>query len=366
VEVTMLDPPLGDLSNGALPTQSARFDLNSSMSFGSIAWAPIQGPGLIVWSLVGMVCKVGTDAASGHYIAMMNQGGSWWCADDGKVTSIGSTHLAFENLRNPRLLLYSKTLVAAPIAAPVAPPPLSGKPPPPKPKIDRSKTEDAVETLPDATPVYPILDPVLPFSPCFDKSSPLEGWQQRFQTVKWMSEDYINPIISAARSSLEPIPATALKNIDDAIPLADRDVYDTLTYGAAENRRLAEGWLTNTIIRKFGEFLTILLERTSPTRSNRRACISMSEFIRYGGIPTRPMLEPTVNQDGSKSRPGPAFGLRGDRDHCWRNDRTVFSMSANTDRHFHAVIVFGPERLIVPYDGAAGACTAGVIEAVGC
>ena len=314
-------------------------------------------------------------------------------ANDASVSNVGSTQQAFNNIRSPRLLLYRKTSVMPkPKTPPLPTPPpaqesskedsntskkgRSDEQDPGQSAKDRSGTEtrsfnndDDCHPIPDTgrAPKYPNMIPTPPLKATYDPVSPLLPWQQRYLQIRWNDDIQTNPIINVSRLNrhgvlIDPTRLEdGLRTIDNGIPVNRRKDYDRFTFGLEHHARLlpARVWFTNTIILKFISMFTIMRKTHALWIQPPQAHLSKCEFILWDSGTKRPMLkevrpgwrptpsfDPTLESDGKENR-----------NHLWRGDRTGFMMSSRYREHFHAVIVFGPERLVVPFDGCGGTYT---------
>ncbi|ORY35080.1 hypothetical protein BCR39DRAFT_556578 [Naematelia encephala] len=72
------------------------------------------------------------------------------------------------------------------------------------------------------------------------------------------------------------------------------------------------------------------------------------QLLRYNDSTRRPMFIPWGSRP---QRPWPGLGI----DASWRQRTTVSVISASYQTHFVTLAIFGPKRLVIPFDGAGGA-----------
>jgi hypothetical protein len=106
-----------------------------------------------------------------------------------------------------------------------------------------------------------------------------------------------------------------------------------------------DGWLGTELLNKFA---TIFEELRLSVRKKG------SEWSLYGGqlfVRTIDHLGgTTLDRCTAHAGPAPFFAEHPN----WRSKRTVHYLNVSNNTHWMTVIVFGPERLVVPYDSLGG------------
>lgn len=386
--------PTGDLlavevsSHTSSTSSDGSFKLKADMSLEMDEQIGSKVGARVHWKLTGIICFVGTDRASGHYCSMfLGQEGIWWLANDAIVTQAGSILDAFVGLRQPRLLLYTKlanslegvstSVIKRPRHTPSPPNayPEPGKPAPapetsPKkaranqrpPQVEYDISDDRpipeFAALPEDHSELPLRERPKDFQDPprlaldLKVNAGMSPWFHRYSQIKWGNRRTKQSVFTAGLGVRK-----AMDNINMA-SLFDTWPNETAQHPVKDFRVLfdPEGWLSNTFM---DSILRSLAEIRGPAR------VDSTEDVRavYG----RELFTWTTSPAGREvpslcASTGPTPYLAGYAD--WRSLRTAGFFGAKHGTHWMAAIVFGPERLVVPFDGMGGQCMGEAVRSV--
>jgi hypothetical protein len=386
-------------SVGALCSSGQTFDLTNDMVFGNDEWSDLLDEGNIHWKLRGVICYTEGRAKQGHYTSIFLEDKIWWEANDSHVKQLKSVLHAFKALRTPRVLFYSRVqgrredgkggTDGQPKANSKGEGTAKGdgtsrrtpnkrkrpanedqnsetasddanntEPPLKKTNVSRSATWD-VDNPSDGnqTPQEHNMDPLsLPHRPrplgfedpprfVLDipngkERTPLDPWHYRYVQINWprrqrvpsrlnvLQEEYQTVGLAEFVEAKQYFPARPPVGVDDIKALVEPD-----------------GWPGTELLNKFA---TIFEELRLSVRKKG------SEWSVYGGqlfVRTIDHLGgTTLDRCTAHAGPAPFFAEHPN----WRSKRTVHYLNVSNNTHWMTVIVFGPERLVVPYDSLGG------------
>ena len=392
--VEVAAPPDVQSRQGTFRQDFRSFDLETSMIFGQEAWAPLDSAGKITWQLTGVICHQGSSSDSRHYTAMILRGSHWWEANNSHVKRVSSILECFEGLRTPRLLVYRrqkqspKAITKAKRSRPTSSSLTEEKSAKRTTKSKKSASEnqgqtkdttteskkqqwpndideDVGGTWPSIQTILYNMDPttlpirdkpsnfgkVPPFK--MSQSTGPDAWLDRYATIVWplrKKQSFLKASFNDRRS-MDPAEFQAVGHTLPAQSVMD----------AADLHRLLtpEAWISTPMIHRTVELLVKLRDASLRQRNRGKPSTYAHEFIKWARIPgTSDGLVPILCSLAG----GPAPEFTGHPD--WRSKRTVTYFNIVPNVHWIAVIVFGPERLVVPYDSLAGAVVHPSIERV--
>ncbi|KAK8853348.1 hypothetical protein IAR55_004052 [Kwoniella newhampshirensis] len=276
----------------------------------------------IVWSIENFdngppqlkrLCKVGCTALDGHYAAAIQEGGNWWMIDNDQVTPVRNLQAFFEKGRLPVLLVYTVTT-----GDDRSPPSML------QPTQSRALAVEVSQTAQT-------------------KLSEEERYfmvMERYRNVRWSDPTVVEPLVSALSTETRlysdhlenfcailkrdpPLPGINKKNVDcgSGVKIRRETLYDRFAHPTA--------WWTSTICEIIGTIAKNMIE-------------------------TRDADPPTTGLEVIESFCG--------TDGTWRTKRQCGVVYPDGSHHFFTMAVFGPDKLVVTYDGAGGLYGSGFIE----
>jgi hypothetical protein len=395
--VEVASPPDIESRQGIFSRDFRSFDLKTDLIFGEDTWATLGSAGKIAWQLRGIICHQGSSPNSGHYTAMLLRGTNWWEADDSRVRRVKSILECFEGLQTPRLLVYqrkkqsSKEAFKAKRSRPTSESSMDESTAPNKAKSKKTATkkqgrtkdtgnenntngkqtwpndidDDNNGTWPGISPILynmnpstlPICDKPANFGtvPPFklSKSGGQEAWLERYATIVWplrKKRSFLKTSLGIKR----PVDPAQFQDLSHTLPA--QSVMD-----AADLHLLLKPatWVSTPMIHRTVDSLVKLRQAVGTQRNRGQISTYAQEFVKWSLAPGssrehEPILCSLANG------PAPAFAGHPD----WRAKRTVTYFNISPNQHWIAVIIFGPERLLVPYDSLAGAVVHPTIQKV--
>jgi ubiquitin C-terminal hydrolase len=369
----------------------AQFRLRPRMQFGGSEWGDLKQSGKLDWVLAGVVCRVGTEVDTGHYCSIVEWNSTWWSVDDAKVTKVGTILDAFNGLRRPRLLVYTRDKQAIGHGKGTGSREPTSDGPAAQANTNRShspakkpsKSQNRRKRPPAFTPIDDISggpgqepgdlkrlvsaidwtdfdydlaklpirqkpDGLLP-PPSFDlrfdnKSTGVLPWMYRYLSVRWTSRRGMLPLISARphphglmeESAFDSIRVQA-KELKCKGPLGWNDMK---ILGFKANDKNREGWYGTTMINSLCQIMGDVRGECDGTSDTDIRGVFAGEFLCYA---TLPECKATQGVLWMTEKFGPAPFLQ----HVpnWRSLRSVAYLASDSNTHWMAAVIFGPERL---------------------
>ncbi|EIW66398.1 hypothetical protein TREMEDRAFT_65685 [Tremella mesenterica DSM 1558] len=324
------------------------FVLSPTLSASQISAFPSTTPGNsnIHFSLKGVLCRKGAivTADSGHYVSLIQENGVWWELDDDRTSRLDLLSSAFQQTRFPVMLFYQRQS--------------SGVTTPHPPRIEKINT---------ASSHKPPELPLKLLSCCRLAGDTQEIWE-RMNKVPWRTQQSAKPVISAkpycevVRLSPETISSMS-KELSQAKPkqasvngktkvdsqaklslFGDESAISSVVL--SQTLGSEQAWYSNFMIYD-------ILQLLSKLKLQKRSKGIMKDDVNLYQMFTFLHLDPGKEWTGQRTGgiPWSCLGRTGE----WRKRVLVGVVSLAPDTHFGAMVIFGPQKLVLMFDGAGGA-----------
>ena len=376
----------------ACDLDSKTFDIRPTLRFGKDTWTNLEATGGIEWELAGIICYHGDGSDHGHYTAMFHKGIKWWEANDDKVREVQSIADCFEGTGTPRLLFYrriqsdgkrpgqgkgkkngkskrNRELSLSSQSDDETQTKSKRKDNRSQKKKPKTTSQDRREFLSDADLGNTVSDPVnmdplsLPITPkpagfgnvpVFKRSTSQSGnredaWVERYIAITWPLRNK-KSLLTAARTTARFIDANQFDRLEHTLP---RRVRGEPMLGPL--LRHSE-YIGTSIINEIAICWSKLRSSIANERLRGQQTTYAQELLSW----VKPADEWVPRWCSGKAGPAPQFGRHPD----WRTKRLITFLNVSHNEHWMAVMIFGPERLVVPFDSLGGALVHPAIKQV--
>ncbi|KAK6905654.1 hypothetical protein I203_106484 [Kwoniella mangroviensis CBS 8507] len=296
-----------------------------------------------VWRLNAVICRTGSQMDHGHYLVIIKHGSDWFIIDDHRRWRVNSTSSreAFASGRYPTFLLYQSD---------------SGSQ-----TIEQPKAEDRLQSSRSKKrKIAPTNETNL-----FRQEFSVDEVIDRYKSIPWMDNSDVNFLMSESMLKRDENTYFSLSNgifkhINSWIrsrktPTNGSSCRLKLLMGTQEmesddiNRLCQERWWSsniNAIAVRAAQLYTNRYFQHSE-QQDRPAIPFDVKFVEQllPWYEKKPVFKPT------RGIPFPRLG----KDRSWRDRVTISIINVEWQAHFATVVIFGPQKLLIPFDGAGGA-----------
>ena len=320
----------------------------------------------VTGSLCGLLCKQGSRIDVGHYVAYIQHNDRWWRMDDHRAIDVRSISDAFDDGRYPVFLLY-RTQEMAPkgllVSSELGPEPTTSRTkktdlcpkqtipclratnPRPEP-TKRPSTKDRTSSI--GTDPQFLLEPIVPeptavmFKYPAELSSLHDEVMQRYGTVTWANDSRKSVIDTIARP--EDITTTLGRAV-----IAMKAKTSAILPGTTEAiiREYVPKYVRRPKTWWHSDMIHVILEAVdSHTNRGLRGHLALLHLnFEPNGAP---YCAPEGEDHTGRRRPWLCLPRN------WLSTITTGVISSSNNTHFVAIAIFGPQKLVVVYDGEEG------------